>query len=337
MTEDVPDMLQHPVGSELQPLVFISHDVRDAALAAAFAKLVSSVSAGILKTFHSSDRRPQQGFEFGVEWYPELMARLSSACDVVCLLTTRSLERPWILYEAGVAKGKHDIKVHGLALGIPLSKAGKGPFQQFQNCDGTTESVVKLIEQLLRRLPNADPDRELLTTQVEAFRVTVESILSELPDAGDDLLEDHDPSVAKLFEEVKVMFDDLPSRLHGRDVGGRHRLRRTRIALNELEDLLRLIAGVDRGGRAIAVLVCVSLIRDDTPWLYEMGCELYRASLRGQPAVERRAYRRFMVAAEFAAMAPPGFAVSREAQALLRELPLLLHRLAPSQDHSAAA
>jgi len=331
MTED-PERLPELRLTPRQPLVFISHDARDAALAVAFARLIASVSAGILKTFHSSDRRPQQGFEFGVDWYPELMTRLSSACDVVCLLTKRSLERPWILYEAGVAKGKHDIKVHGLALGIPLARAGGGPFQQFQNCDGTTESVVKLIEQLLRRLPDADPDRELLTRQVEIFRCTIETLQSEQTDEDDELADEHDPSVAKLFEEIKVMFEDLPSRVPGPAANARHRPRRPRIALSELENMLRLMGAADRGGRCTAVLVCASLIRDETPWLYEMGCEVYRASLSGNASVERRAYRRFMVAAEFAAMAPVGLAVSKEAQALLLELPLLLHRLEPRED-----
>lgn len=37
-----------------------------------------------------------------------------------------SLERPWILYEAGVAKGKLDIPVHGLAIGVPLSRVSTG-------------------------------------------------------------------------------------------------------------------------------------------------------------------------------------------------------------------
>ena len=36
------------------PLVFISHDTRDAELAEAFSKLLRSVSAGMIKTFHSS-------------------------------------------------------------------------------------------------------------------------------------------------------------------------------------------------------------------------------------------------------------------------------------------
>ena len=43
--------------SRTAPLVFISHDSRDAEFAEAFSKLLSSVSAGVLKSFRSSDRK----------------------------------------------------------------------------------------------------------------------------------------------------------------------------------------------------------------------------------------------------------------------------------------
>ena len=108
------------VKQSASPLVFISHDSRDAELAEAFSKLLSSVSAGMLKSFRSSDKKGGEGIEFGDEWYKRLMTKLDSASDVVCLLTERSIERPWILYEAGVAKGKLDIPVIGIAIGVPL-------------------------------------------------------------------------------------------------------------------------------------------------------------------------------------------------------------------------
>ena len=75
------------------------------------------------------------------------MSKLESASDVVCLLTQRSLDRPWILYEAGVAKGKLGTPVFGVALGIPLNRANAGPFAQFQNCDDKEESLTKLVLQ----------------------------------------------------------------------------------------------------------------------------------------------------------------------------------------------
>src|SRR5712691_295985 len=82
------------------PLVFISHDTRDADLAEAFSKLLKSVSAGMIKTFRSSDKKGTDGIDFGDEWYKRLMAKLQSTSDVICLFTERSLERPWTLFEA---------------------------------------------------------------------------------------------------------------------------------------------------------------------------------------------------------------------------------------------
>ncbi len=38
-------------------LVFISHDTRDAKLAEAFSALLRSVSAGVLKSFRTSDKK----------------------------------------------------------------------------------------------------------------------------------------------------------------------------------------------------------------------------------------------------------------------------------------
>src|SRR3982750_3300689 len=124
-----------------QSLVFISHDTRDAEIAEAFSKLLSSVSAGVLKSFRSSDKKGTQGIEYGVEWFPEIMKKLDEASDIVCLLTQTSVERPWILYEAGVAKGKLSTTVLGIALGIPLNKANNGPFAQFQNCGDDKDSL----------------------------------------------------------------------------------------------------------------------------------------------------------------------------------------------------
>ncbi len=139
-------------------LVFISHDTRDAKLAEAFSNLLKSVSAGVLKSFRTSDRKGTQGIEYGVEWYPEIIKNIQKASDVVCLLTQRSVDRPWILFEAGMAKGKLDTPILGVALGIPLGDVSTGPFAQFQNCSDDEDSLTKLVFQLVDRIPNSEPD-----------------------------------------------------------------------------------------------------------------------------------------------------------------------------------
>src|SRR6267378_4268720 len=140
------------------PMVFISHDGRDAELAEAFGKLLKSVSAGMIKTFRSSDKKGTEGIDFGDEWYKRLMVRLQATSDVVCLFTERSLDRPWILFEAGVAKGKLNTPVVGVALGVPLNRVSAGPFYQFQNMDDSEGDLTKLVNQLARRVPSLELD-----------------------------------------------------------------------------------------------------------------------------------------------------------------------------------
>lgn len=203
----------HPLASK--PLIFISHDTRDADLAEAFAKLLSSVSTGVLKSFRSSDKAGTQGIEYGTEWYPKLMDRLGCASDVVYLLTPRSLEKPWILYEAGVAKGRLNTPVLGVALGVSISNANVGPFAQFQNCAGDEHSLIKLVIQLISRIPGAEPDREVIQTQVSAFLTKIAPMLEKLEKASTPKAQkpaSENNTVTKLFEEVKVMFQDLSSR-----------------------------------------------------------------------------------------------------------------------------
>ena len=265
------------------PLIFISHDSRDADLAEAFTKLLRSVSAGMLKFFRSSDKEGMEGIEFGEEWYKRLMTKLDSASDVVCLLTERSLERPWILYEAGVAKGKLDTPVLGVALGVPLSKVSSGPFYQFQNCDDSEKALIGLVKQLTRRIPSLEPDDDVVKLQVQIFNTKANKIISRSAVPGTEA-EDETPSegaTAKLFEELKVMFRDLPSRVEDRladNVGINRRRKTRRISPGMIGEIMNTVGNKDE---PFTILVIASLIRDDAPWLYEIAMEAFRALKSG--------------------------------------------------------
>jgi len=309
-------------------------------LAEAFSKLLSSVSAGVLKSFRSSDKVGTQGIEYGVEWFPEIMRRLDDATDVVCLLTQHSVDRPWILYEAGVAKGKLSTPVFGIALGVPLAAASTGPFAQFQNSGDDSESLTKLVMQLVRRMPNADPDEEAVMMQVDAFKKKIEPLLKKkkggktASSASATAVADDEGAVAKLFEEIKVMFQDLPARLEGRlaesPSSGKSRGRLPGPPSMMLHRMMR--SRGEEGSEAIGWLVFIGMYRDDLPWFYELGLDLYRAmkspSAGRREAIEK-AIEDLLVAARFARRDPMvGEAISgrggREAHRLVRELPMIL-------------
>src|SRR5690606_4264108 len=193
------------------PLVFVSHDTRDAELAEEFSSLLKSASAGALKSFRSSDKKGTQGIEYGLEWYPAIMNKIDEASEVVCLLTQQSVDRPWILYEAGVAKGKLGKVVIGVALGITSNVAFTGPFAQFQNNDGSIESITKLVLDLVRKVPGLDPDQQLVGQLVEGFHKKATEIVNKSNKQPKPPKEEtNEAIVAKLFEEVKIMFQSLP-------------------------------------------------------------------------------------------------------------------------------
>jgi hypothetical protein len=262
------------------PLVFISHDGRDADLAEAFSKLLKSVSAGMIKTFRSSDKKGTEGIDFGDEWYKRLMTKLQSTSDVVCLFTERSLDRPWILFEAGVAKGKVTTPVVGLALGVPLTRVASGPFYNFHNMDDSPDDLTKLVHQLARRIQNLELDADVVQTQVQAFKATEATILKSLAATGGKKADDaaDESPVAKLAEEMKA----LPARVAERlaEAGDPFRRRRMRRFHPMMFEELMHMSG-ESAGDPIAILMAASLVREELPWLYELAMEVYRAVKSG--------------------------------------------------------
>lgn len=264
------------------PLIFVSHDTRDAEIAEAFSKLIGSVSAGVLKSFRSSDRKGMQGIEYGVEWYPTIMSQLDNASDVVCLLTPMSLERPWILYEAGVARGKLNTPVHGVAIGVPLARAASGPFAQFQNCGDDEESLTSLVMQLVDRIPNSEPDRDVVKSQVQAFKKKIDEILSSrtASDVEDSSDEKDESNVVKMFEEVKVMFQDLPRHIERRMEIDREdefyrRSKRSKLHPKYVEELCYMIGAKEDD--PLFLLIIGSEIGVGFPWFYEIAKRTYDA------------------------------------------------------------
>ena len=312
------------------PLVFISHDTRDAELAEAFSNLLKSVSAGVLKSFRTSDRRGNQGIEYGIEWYPEIIRNIQGASDVVCLLTKRSVDRPWILFEAGMAKGKLDTPILGVALGIELKDASSGPFAQFQNCGDDEDSLTKLVFQLVNRIPNSEPDQETIKFQVGKFRKSIDIILKKIDGSVPaesskkpaSHLKEIENSSARLFEEIKIMFQDLPSRIERTPADVR---RKRRFPPNMIDELM-----VRSKDPKIAIRIALSFYREKMPWMYDEGISLInKIDLSKNPATTKRLLNDFEDLLMFSSRNPiinEFFVEDKEEYILFMELPRIILR-----------
>ena len=308
-------------------LVFISHDTRDAKLAEAFSALLKSVSAGVLKTFRTSDRKGNQGIEYGVEWYPEIIKNIQNASDVVCLLTKRSVDRPWILFEAGMAKGKLETPILGVALGMSLTDVSSGPFAQFQNCGDDEGSLTKLVFQLVDCIPNSEPDEDTIKFQVGKFKESIAKILEEDKGRlGRNFSEptNNDNSSAKLFEEIKVMFKDLPSRIEGNFKPEYRSRKKRRFHPMMIEEMMRS----SKNGK-VGILIGLGMLRDTMPWLYDVGVDALRTiDSSSDNEIKLFATHEFRDLLKMSTRHPimSEFIDSKEDYMLLEELPQMLEK-----------
>ena len=210
----VPDTISNKVTTKLA-YVFISHNANDATLANAFSELLRDVSLGMLDTFFSTDKKVGQGVGYGDEWYPKLIERLAQSSHIVCILTENSINKPWILFEAGVAKGldrDKKIKVFGLALGFPLEKTSVGPFSQFQNCDDEEESLIKLVSEIINTIPGTEIGKTNIRPHIKDFIEKKNSILAKQVDSK-SLHQKQLGIQYDFFEELKNSVENLPTQI----------------------------------------------------------------------------------------------------------------------------
>lgn len=328
--EPAPALTKPAIATGANPLVFISHDSRDADLAEAFDHLLTDASGGVIQTFRSSDQTGRAGIDYGEDWFSKITRTLSDASDVVALLTPNSVDRPWILFEAGFAVGQRSTKVFGIALGVPFAKATGGPFARFQNCEAKQDPVTTVVLELIRRTPNARPREEAVRRQVAAFLSDIEPMLKKRAQADEEPEEMDATAAAKLFEEVKVMFRDLPSRVEGhlREHGMGRRRRKMHPMM--FEEVFHFAKNEGAENPAAAWLFISSFFKEEVPWLSEIGLQLYRAYQAGDAAqVEqaRRALHDVLRMARHSRMTMRG-PEDEDTYMLIRHLPEMLEHFA---------
>src|SRR5262249_20152880 len=155
----------------------------------------------------------------------------------------------------------------GLVFWVPFETAIRGPFAQFHNSENTEDSVTKLVLELICRNSEAEPRQEAVQDRVRVFRESIKSLGAEDEAEPADLAEAEANAVAKLFEEIKVMFRELPERLQGQlaDSLGPRFGRRRRFHPTMFMDMMERFAGEE--DRATSWLMMISALRDNAPWL----------------------------------------------------------------------
>jgi hypothetical protein len=206
-----------------------------------------------------------------------------------------------------------------------------GPFYQFQNSDDTEDALSKLVRQLCGRVAGLEPDADVVNAQVKGFKASVTEVLKNLgssPKKAEKKEAVDEGAVAKVLEEMKLLVRELPLRLehHIAERRERPRPRRfNRIHPMMIDELAHMISR--RTDDPIGILIIASIVREDFPWLYEIGLETYRVAKKGRLESTEKALRTFRDAAELTMRGPfieKMGSDDKEAQILLRELPMVI-------------
>ncbi|MFC5469197.1 TRAFs-binding domain-containing protein [Cohnella suwonensis] len=153
--------------------VFISHSHDEKDLALAWQTLLDHVSQGAIEVWLSSDTKPSGGMKIGAEWRDNIYEKLSAADYVIAIISPRSIERPWILWECGVASGTNkDRGLIPVVYSMPLSDF-EGPLSSYQAYPGEDkERIIEICERLMVEA-KLQPKKQYWEQQVETYLSTV--------------------------------------------------------------------------------------------------------------------------------------------------------------------
>lgn len=243
----------------------------------------------------------------GERWAQSVAKELETSNFGIICVTRENVASPWILFEAGsLAKSLQGSKVIPLPFDLEFSEIS-GPLAQFQAKKVDRDGVSEVIQSINQAAPQPVPEPrsgQLFEALWPQLAKQMETIPKE-PAKVKPIRQQHE-----VLEELVSGVRSLESRFKGLEesVSSIDSLRPSRSRrpgrfhpsmLREFEHMMG-----EKPGDPTALLMLASMMRDDFPWLYELGMETYRVCRRGRGSESQRAMRRFMRAAEMTMHGP---------------------------------
>ncbi|MBC9786174.1 DUF4071 domain-containing protein [Heliobacterium chlorum] len=153
--------------------VFISHSHDEKDIALAWQTLLDHISQGAIEVWLSSDTKPTGGMKIGAEWRDNIYNKLSSADFVIAVISPKSIERPWIIWECGVASGTNKERgIIPVVYSMSLSDF-EGPLSSYQAyCGEDRNKVVEICERLLTEA-NLTPKTQYWSPIIDTYLSSV--------------------------------------------------------------------------------------------------------------------------------------------------------------------
>jgi hypothetical protein len=193
---------------------------------------------------------------------------------IICV-TRENVASPWMLFEAGaLTKFMQEGRVIPLLFDIEF-KDITGPLAQFQAKKVEQSGLLDVINSINSFSETKLPDSRL-NPLFETLWPSLEKKISAIQKA---------PAHAKQNRPQHEILEELVSGIRGLDVRFREsfedspRIRRKRQRYHP-EMIMDMLSEIDHDERcSIQLIMIASYMKDDFPWIYELGLEAYRESL----------------------------------------------------------
>lgn len=288
----------------------------------------------------------------GARWSSDIAKELEDSTFGILCVTKENLEAPWLSFEAGALSRTIDKSyVTPFLFDIKRSEV-KGPMLQFQSTVFQKDDIKKLVKTLNKACGDDGMTEARLDKSFEVWYPSLENDLNQLKNTSSEVEEETKPDesahASEILEEILELSRDNQKLLRSPDTQlyeNINELKETVERVSEQNNLVyqekkRLskyssiildeILHMNHGKSPYGFLMTLSLIKDDFPWIYDMGKELLDI-LKNETNSDKKEHfiRKFREMIEFTCGHPvmrDFSSQSRNSIMIMKELPYVLSR-----------
>jgi hypothetical protein len=235
----------------------------------------------------------QSDIEAGERWANEVAKELEASKFGIICITRENITSSWILFEAGaLAKFMQEGRVIPLLLDVEF-KDITGPLAQFQ-AKKVDKSGIGDVVNSINQISETKVPEIRLSPLFDTLWPTLDKKVGEIPKTQTPARQNRPQH--EVLEELVTSIRGLDLRF--RDIveeGPPRRRRRHRFHPMMVIDLMGSELRLGHRDPSM-ILLFVSLLRDEFPWLYELGVDAYRTSNESNSIKAKQARYRFLAA-----------------------------------------
>lgn len=232
----------------------------------------------------------------GARWSTDIAKELEDSTFGILCVTKDNLEAPWLSFEAGaLSKTMEKAFVNPFLFDIKRSEV-QGPILQFQSTIFEKEDIRRMVRTLNKASGEASITEVRLDKSFDVWYPTLEAELNKLKNEStekrDGAKVKRNSVESEILEEILELSRDNQRLLRTPDEKTYAEIERIKEILDAISSkdeiyreqkrrqrkystvLLEEIVHMNSGKSSYGFLMTLSLVKEDFPWIYDMGKEL---------------------------------------------------------------